>query len=217
MKYAPAPAAAVLPAIRIMVVDDHPIVREGFGGMIGTEADMTVVAEASSGEEAIALFQRHRPDVTLMDLRMPGIGGLETMRLLLRQFPHSRFIVLTTYDGDEDIYRALEAGAQAYLLKHMLCDEILAAIRTVHAGHRRIPTAVGTRLAERMSSAAPSARELEVLELLGKGKSNRDVASELAISEATVKGHVTNILTKLGAVDRTQAVIIALKRGLIHL
>jgi two-component system NarL family response regulator len=217
MKYAPAPAAAVLPAIRIMVVDDHPIVREGFGGMIGTEADMTVVAEASSGEEAIALFQRHRPDVTLMDLRMPGIGGLETMRLLLRQFPHSRFIVLTTYDGDEDIYRALEAGAQAYLLKHMLCDEILAAIRTVHAGHRRIPTAVGTRLAERMSSAAPSARELEVLELLGKGKSNRDVACELAITEATVKGHVTNILTKLGAVDRTQAVIIALKRGLIHL
>jgi two-component system NarL family response regulator len=217
MKHASAPAAAVSPAIRIMVVDDHPIVREGFGGMIGTEADMTVVAEASSGEEAIALFQRHRPDVTLMDLRMPGMGGLETMRLILRQFPHSRFIILTTYDGDEDIYRALEAGAQAYLLKHMLCDEILAAIRTVHAGHRRIPTAVGTRLAERMSSGALSARELEVLELLGKGNSNRDVACALAISEATVKGHVTNILTKLGAVDRTQAVIIALKRGLIHL
>src|SRR5688572_30323020 len=179
----PDPAAAGSPAIRIMVVDDHPIVREGFGGMIGTEADMTVVAEASSGEEAIALFQRHRPDVTLMDLRMPGMGGLETMRLILRQFPHGRFIVLTTYDGDEDIYRALEAGAQAYLLKHMLCDEILAAIRTVHAGHRRIPTAVGTRLAERMSSAALSARELDVLQLLGKGKSNRDISSELAISE----------------------------------
>jgi DNA-binding NarL/FixJ family response regulator len=200
-----------------MVVDDHPIVREGFGGMIGTEADMTVVAEASSGEEAIALFQRHRPDVTLMDLRMPGMDGLETMRHILRQFPHSRFIVLTTYDGDEDIYRALEAGAQAYLLKHMLCDEILTAIRTVHAGHRRIPTAVGTRLAERLSSAALSARELEVLQLLGTGNSNRDVACALAITEATVKGHVTNILTKLGAVDRTQAVIIALKRGLIHL
>jgi two-component system NarL family response regulator len=217
MKYASAAAAAVSPAIRIMVVDDHPIVREGFGGMIGTEADMIVVAEASSGEEAIALFQRHRPDVTLMDLRMPGMDGLETMRLILREFPHGRFIVLTSYDGDEDIYRALEAGAQAYLLKHMLCDEILTAIRTVHAGHRRIPAAVGMRLAERISSAALSARELEVLQLIGKGKSNRDVACGLVISEATVKGHVTNILTKLGAIDRTQAVIIALKRGLIHL
>ena len=217
MKTAPAPAAATSPSIRIMVVDDHPIVREGFGGMIGTEADMTVVAEASSGAEAVALFKRHRPDITLMDLRMPDMDGLETMRVILREFPHSRFIVLTTYDGDEDIYRALEAGAQAYLLKHMLCDEILMAIRTVHAGHRRIPAAVGTRLAERIASAALSARELEVLQLLGKGKSNRDVAFELAISEATVKGHVTNILTKLGAIDRTQAVIIALKRGLIHL
>jgi two-component system, NarL family, response regulator len=213
----PDTAAAGSPAIRIMVVDDHPIVREGFGGMIGAEADMTVVAEASGGEEAIALFRRHRPDVALMDLRMPGMDGVETMRAILRDYPGSRFIVLTSYDGDEDIYRALEAGAQAYLLKHMLCDEILTAIRTVHAGHRRIPAAVGTRLAERMSSSALSARELEVLQLLGKGKSNRDISSELAISEPTVKGHVTNILTKLGAVDRTQAVIIALKRGLIYL
>jgi DNA-binding NarL/FixJ family response regulator len=204
-------------AIRIMVVDDHPIVREGFGGMIGTEADMLVVAEASSGEEAVALFRRHRPDVTLMDLRMPGMDGLETMRCILGEFPNSRFIVLTSYDGDEDIYRALEAGAHAYLLKHMLCDEILTAIRAVHAGHRRIPTAVGTRLAERIANAALSAREREVLQLLGQGKSNREVAHQLAISEATVKGHVTNILTKLGALDRTQAVITALKRGLIHL
>lgn len=204
-------------AIRIMVVDDHPIVREGFGGMIGTEADMLVVAEASSGEEAIALFRRHRPDVTLMDLRMPGMDGLETMRAILAEFPNSRFIVLTSYDGDEDIYRALEAGAHAYLLKHMLCDEILTAIRAVYAGHRRIPVAVGTRLAERIANAALSARELEVLQLLGQGKSNRDVAHQLAITEATVKGHVTNILTKLGADDRTQAVITALKRGLIHL
>ena len=203
--------------IRIMVVDDHPIVREGFGGMIGTEPDMSVVAEARSGEEAIRLFRQHIPDVTLMDLRMPGMNGIATMDVILREFPQGRFIVLTTYDGDEDIYRALQAGAWAYLLKDMLIDEILTAIRAVHAGERRIPAAVGKRLAERMSGAALSGRELDVLQLLGKGKSNREVAVELAITEATVKGHVTNILSKLGVTDRTQAVIIALKRGLIHL
>jgi two-component system NarL family response regulator len=203
--------------IRIMVVDDHPIVREGFGGMIGTEPDMSVVAEAMSGQEAIRLFREHRPDVTLVDLRMPGMDGIETMSAILREFPQSRFIVLTTYDGDEDIYRALQAGAWAYLLKDMLIDEILTAIRAVHAGQRRIPAAVGKRLAERMSGTTLSARELDVLQLLGKGKSNRDVAAALAITEATVKGHVTNILNKLGVADRTQAVIIALKRGLVHL
>ena len=134
--------------IRIMVVDDHPIVREGFGSMIGTEPDMRVVAEARSGDEAIVLFRQHRPDVTLMDLRMPGRNGVDTIDAIRREYPHSRFIVLTTYDGDEDIYRALEAGAQAYLLKDMLFDEILTAIRAVHAGQRRIPAAVGTRLAK---------------------------------------------------------------------
>src|SRR6266540_3023646 len=201
--------------IRIMVVDDHPIVREGFGGMIRTEPDMTVVAEARTGEEALVLFRQHRPDVTLMDLRMPGLSGIDAIRAILAEFPNSHIIVLTTYDGDEDIYRALQAGAQAYLLKDMLIDDILTAIRAVHAGQRRIPAAVGTRLAERLSATALSARELEVLALLGKGKSNREVAAELAITEATVKGHVSNILVKLGATDRTQAVIIALKRGLI--
>jgi two-component system, NarL family, response regulator len=213
-EYAPPGVAA---PIRIMVVDDHPIVREGFGGMIGTEPDMSVVAEARSGEEAILLFRQHVPDVTLMDLRMPGMNGIATMSVILREFPQSRFIVLTTYDGDEDIYRALQAGAWAYLLKDMLIDEILTAIRAVHSGERRIPAAVGKRLAERMSGTALSARELDVLQLLGKGRSNREVAAELAITEATVKGHVTNILSKLGVTDRTQAVIIALKRGLIHL
>ncbi len=203
--------------IRIMVVDDHPIVREGFGGMIRTEPDMTVVAEARTGEEALVLFRQHRPDVTLMDLRMPGLSGIDAIRAILAEFPNSHIIVLTTYDGDEDIYRALQAGAQAYLLKDMLIDDILTAIRAVHAGQRRIPAAVGTRLAERLSATALSARELEVLALLGKGKSNREVAAELAITEATVKGHVSNILVKLGATDRTQAVITAVKRGLVRL
>jgi DNA-binding NarL/FixJ family response regulator len=204
-------------AIRIMVVDDHPVVREGFAGMIGTEPDMKLVAEARSGDEALRLFRDHRPDVTLMDLRMPGLNGVEAIRAIRREFPQSRFIVLTTYDGDEDIYRALQAGAQAYLLKDMLCDEILTAIRAVHAGHRRIPAEVGTRLAERMSGLELSGREQEVLELVVKGKSNKEIASQLDITEATVKGHLTNILSKLGVTDRTQAAITALRRGLVHL
>jgi len=196
-------------AIRIVIVDDHPIVREGFGSMIATEPDMAVVAEARDGQEAIRLFRQHRPDVTLMDLRMPGLTGVETIRAIRREFPQSRFIVLTTYDGDEDIYRALEAG--------MFCDEILSAIRDVHAGHRRIPAEVGTRLAERMSAMDLSSREHQVLELVVKGKSNKEIANDLAITEPTVKGHITNILGKLGVSDRTQAVIAALKRGIAHL
>jgi len=203
--------------MRVMIADDHPVVREGFAAMIETEPDMTVVGQARSGEEALALFRRLRPDVTLMDLRMPGIGGVEAIRAIRREFPNSRVIVLTTYDGDEDIYRALEAGAQAYLLKDMLCDEILAAIRAVHAGQRRIPAAVGTRLAERMTGMNLSERERQVLEFVAAGKSNKEIATALEITEATVKGHMTNILGKLGVTDRTQAVIAALRRGLVHL
>jgi len=203
--------------IHIMIVDDHPVVREGFASMIGTEPDMILVAEARDGEQARELFRQHHPDVTLMDLRMPGLNGVDTIRSIRREFPQSRFIVLTTYDGDEDIYRALEAGAQAYLLKDMLCDEILSAIRAVHGGQRRIPAAVGTRLAERMSGLGLSGREQEVLELVAKGKSNKEVAADLGITEATVKGHLTNILGKLGVTDRTQAVITALRRGLVQL
>ena len=204
-------------SIRIMVVDDHPVVREGFATMIGSEPDMSLVAEARNGEEAQRLFRQHLPDVTLMDLRMPGLNGVDTIRAIRREFPQSRFIVLTTYDGDEDIYRALEAGAKAYLLKDMLCDEILAAIRAVHAGERRIPAAVGTRLAERMSGLELSGREQQVLELVAKGRSNKEIAGALDITEATVKGHLTNILGKLGVTDRTQAVIAAIRRGLVHL
>ena len=203
--------------IRIMIADDHPVVREGFAAMIETEPDMSVVGQARSGEEALELFGRLRPDVTLMDLRMPGMGGVEAIRALRREFPDSRLIVLTTYDGDEDIHRALEAGAQAYLLKDMLCDEILSAVRAVHAGKRRIPAAVGSRLAERMTGQGLSAREQQVLESVAAGKSNKDIAAELHITEATVKGHMTNILGKLGVTDRTQAVITALRRGLVHL
>jgi two-component system, NarL family, response regulator len=202
---------------RIMIADDHPVVREGFAAMIGTEPDMTVVAQARSGEEAIDLFRRVRPDVTLMDLRMPGMGGVGAIRAIRREFPDSRLIVLTTYDGDEAIYRALEAGAQAYLLKDMICDEILAAIRAVHAGQRRIPAAVGTRLAERMTGLDLSEREQRVLDLVATGKSNREIAAALEITEATVKGHMTNVLGKLGVTDRTQAVITAIRRGLVHL
>jgi len=203
--------------IRILITDDHPVVREGFAAMIETEPDMAVVGQARSGEEALELFRRVRPDVTLMDLRMPGMGGVEAIRALRREFPNSRLIVLTTYDGDEDIYRAIEAGAQAYLLKDMLCDEILAAIRAVHAGQRRIPAAVGTRLAERMAGMHLSAREQQVLEFVAAGKSNKEIAIQLQITEATVKGHMTNILGKLGVTDRTQAVITAIRRGLVHL
>jgi len=203
--------------MRVMLTDDHPVVREGFAAMIETEPDMTVVGQARSGEEALPLFRRVRPDVTLMDLRMPGMGGVEAIRAIRREFPDSRIIVLTTYDGDEDIYRALEAGAQAYLLKDMLCDEILGAIRAVHAGQRRIPAAVGTRLAERMTGLDLSEREQQVLELVATGKSNKAIAAALEITEATVKGHMTNILGKLGVTDRTQAVITALRRGLVHL
>jgi len=203
--------------IRIMITDDHPVVREGFAAMIETEPDMAVVGQARSGEEALDLFRRVRPDVTLMDLRMPGMGGVDAIQAIRREFPASRLIVLTTYDGDEDIYRALEAGAQAYLLKDMLCDEILAAIRAVHAGQRRIPAAVGTRLAERMAGMNLSEREQQVLEFVAAGKSNKAIAAELQITEATVKGHMTNILGKLGVTDRTQAVITAIRRGLVHL
>jgi DNA-binding NarL/FixJ family response regulator len=198
-------------------VDDHNIVRSGLTALIGTEPDMTVVAEATNGQQAIDLFRQHQPDVTLMDLRLPLIGGVEAITSIRKEFPTARIIVLTTYDGDEDIYRALQAGACGYLLKGMLADELLEAIRAVHSGLRRIPAAVAQRLADRMGGPELTPREVEVLNLIVKGNSNKEIGAALFISEATVKTHVNNILGKLGASDRTQAATMALQRGIIHL
>ena len=178
---------------------------------------MTVVAEATNGQEAIDLFRQHQPDITLMDLRLPGVGGVEATATIRKESPGARIIVLTTYDGDEDIYRALQAGAAGYLLKGMFAEELLEAIRAVNSGLRRIPPAVAERLAGRIGGPALTARELEVLTLIVKGNSNKDIATGLRISEATVKTHINNILGKLGVNDRTQAATIALQRGIIHL
>jgi DNA-binding NarL/FixJ family response regulator len=203
--------------IRIMVIDDQAVVRQGFVALINTVTDMVVVAEGTNGQEAIERFRQHKPDVTLMDLRMPVVSGVEAIVRIRREFPGARIIVLTTYDGDEDIYRSLQAGAQGYLLKDMFFEELESAIRKVHAGARQLPTVVAERLAERMGGSDLTARELEVLEQIVKGKSNKEIAAALKISEATVKSHINNILSKLGVTDRTQAATTALQRGLVHL
>ena len=203
--------------IRILIVDDHPVVREGLAAMVNRQSDMLVAAEAGDGRKAVDLFREHSPDVTLMDLRLPVMSGVDAITAIRKESPSARIIVLTTYDGDEDIYRALQAGAQGYLLKDMFREELVEAIRAVHSGLRRIPTSVAAKLADRMGGSQLTARELEVLKLMARGKSNREVASELAITEGTVKGHVNNILSKLGVGDRTQAVTSALQRGIVHL
>lgn len=203
--------------IRLIVIDDQAVVRQGFVALINTVADMEVVAEGINGEQAIELYRQHKPDVMLIDLRMPVIGGVEAITTIRREFPEARLIVLTTYDGDEDIYRSLQAGAKGYLLKDMFFEELENAIRSVHAGSRRIPAVIAERLAERMAGSILTSRELEVLELIVKGRSNKEIGSELKISEATVKSHVNNVLSKLGVTDRTQAATTALQRGLVHL
>jgi len=203
--------------IKIMVIDDQAVVRQGFVALINTVPDMAVVAEGTNGRQAIDLYRLHRPDVTLMDLRMPELGGLEAITAIRKEFPDARLIVLTTYDGDEDIYRSLQAGAQGYLLKDMFFEELEEAIRKVHGGSRRIPAQVAERLAERMGSSDLTARETEVLEQIVAGHSNKAIATRLNISEATVKSHINNILSKLGVSDRTQAATTALQRGLVHL
>ena len=203
--------------IRILVVEDHNVVRQGLVALIKTVPDMTVVAEAADGQQGVALFRKHQPDVTIMDLRLPGMGGVEAIGAIRRDFPAARIIVLTTFDGDENIFRALQAGARGYLLKDMFGDELMEAIRTVHAGKMRIPAPVAERLAGRMGGPSLTNRELDVLRLIVSGKSNKEIGGELSISEATVKTHINNILSKLGVSDRTQAATTALQRGIIDL
>ena len=203
--------------IRIVVVDDQAVVRQGFVALINTVPDMEVIAEGTDGRQAVELYRKLRPDVLITDLRMPGLTGVEAIAAIKREFPSARFIVLTTFDGDEDIYRSLQAGAQGYLLKDMFFDELEDAIRTVHAGGRRIPGVVAERLAGRVGGSDLTGRELEVLEQIVHGSSNKEIASALDISEATVKSHVNNILSKLGVADRTQAATTAIRRGLVRL
>jgi DNA-binding NarL/FixJ family response regulator len=203
--------------IRILVVDDHPIMRVGITALIASSKEMETVAQAGSGEEAIALHALHLPDITLMDLRLPGISGVETIRRIRSQSPKARFIVLTTYAGDEDIFQAMEAGATGYLVKGMPQEMLVNAVKRVHAGGRYLPPTMSQALASRMPDSSLSNREREVLGLMATGKSNREIANNLGITEATVKCHVSVILGRLNASDRTQAVVIALQRGLIHL
>ena len=203
--------------IRVILVDDHPVVRFGLAAIIGLQPDMVVVAEAGSGEEACSITARHGADVVLMDLRLPGMSGVEAIRALNKAHPKLRFIVLTTYDGDEDIHKALEAGAHAYLLKAMSHDDLASAIRTVHSGRKFIPPSVSRSLSERPPCSDLSGREFEVLELIVKGLSNKEIGQALKISEATVKWHVSIILSRLNVSDRTQATVAALQRGIVHL
>lgn len=203
--------------IRILTVDDHPLLREGIASLVGSQSDMTIVAEASSGKEAIQFYRDYRPDITLMDVRMPDTNGIDAMIAILGDFPDARIIVLTTYDGDVQILKALKAGAKAYLLKGLLRKELLDTIRIVHSGRKRIPPEVMSQLAEFAADSSLTSREIEVLRLIADGNANKIVADQLSISEDTVKAHVKNILSKLGANDRTHAVTIAVKRGIIEL
>jgi two-component system NarL family response regulator len=203
--------------IRILVVEDHHVVRQGLVALIRTVPDMTVVAEAADGAQAVELFRQHRPDIAIMDLRLPAMSGVEAIAAIRRDNPNARIIVLTTFEGDEDIFRALQAGARGYLLKDMFGDELMEAIRAVHAGKTRIPAPVAQRLAERMGGPSLTSRELEVLHLIVDGKSNKEIGGRLFISEATVKTHINSILSKLGVSDRTQAATTALQRGIVHL
>ena len=203
--------------IRILSVDDHPLLREGVASLLAGQTDLQLVAEASNGREAVDQLRAHRPDVTLMDLQMPEMDGVEAMVKIREEFPTARIIVLTTYVGDTQVMRALEAGAQAYLLKGILRKELVDTIRLVHAGRKRIAPEVATNLAEHAADESLSLREIEVLKLIAAGNANKIIAAQLSITEETVKGHVKNILAKLAANDRTHAVTIGLKRGIIDL
>lgn len=203
--------------IRILIADDHPIVREGLSAVINTQSDMTVVAEAINGEEAVQRFREQRPDVALLDLRMPGLDAIGAIAEIRRQFTNARIIVLTSYSGDELIHQALQAGARAYLLKTVATNVLLDTIRAIHSGQRRIPKDVAAKLAERIPMNELTPREMDVLKLIVKGLSNKEIAVALHTTEGTIKSYVNTILTKLGVSDRTQAATTALKRGIIHL
>ena len=205
------------PKIRVMCVDDHPIVREGIAAIISLQSDMTMAGTAATGRDAIEQFDRVRPDVSLVDLRLPDMTGFDVIKAIRDKFPNARIIVLSSHQGDVDIQRALEAGAQGYVAKGIVRDELLDTIRGVHAGKRRLSAPVAQTLAEHMADEPISRRELEVLSLMAAGKRNKEIAGDLSIAEDTVKMHVRNILSKLQVSDRTEAVTIALRRGIIHL
>jgi DNA-binding NarL/FixJ family response regulator len=203
--------------IRVFSVDDHPLLREGIAAIINNQQDMQVIAQAANGQDAIQHFKKHQPDVTLMDLRLPDMSGIDAMVAIRAEFPEARIILLTTFEGDAEIKRALEAGARGYLLKSMPPKELVEAIRQVHAGKKRIPPQLAAQLAEHMSDEALTTREIEVLAQIAGGNRNRDIAEQLFISEETVKVHIKHIMEKLGASDRTQAVAIGVRRGIIQL
>lgn len=203
--------------IRVLVVEDHNVVRQGLVALLKVADGLEVVGEAADGVEAIVQFRKHQPDITLIDLRLPRMSGVDAIERIRMETPQARFIVLTTYDGDEDIYRALKAGARAYLLKGMTSEDLISTIRTVHAGKSHIPPAIAEKLAERMGVQDLTPRELDVLEQIVHGKSNREIAAELEVSEATVKTHINSLLGKLGVTDRTQAATAAIQRGIVPL
>jgi DNA-binding NarL/FixJ family response regulator len=203
--------------IRVLSVDDHALLREGIAALVGNQTDMELVAEACDGREAVELYRKHQPDVTLMDLQMPEMGGIDAISAIRGEFPEARIIVLTTYTGDIQVMRAMKAGARAYLLKGLLRKELTDTIRAVHAGQRRMAPEIAAEVAEHSTDEALTAREVDVLRLIAGGNANKEIAAQLSITEETVKGYVKNILAKLGAKDRTHAVTIGLKRGVIDL
>ena len=204
------------PPVRILAVDDHPLIRAGLGAVLGSEPDMALVAEAANGQEALARYRETQPDVVLMDLRMPIMDGVSAIKAILAEFPDARIVALTTYEGDEDIYRALSAGAKGYVVKDMLRTQLLTVVRQVHNGSRGIPTEVAARLAEFTPRVQVTPRELEVLQLMAKGLSNREIAAVIGREESTVKVHVKSVLSKLDVTDRTEAVFVAIQRGFLH-
>ena len=203
--------------IRVLVIDDHPMIRAGLTATISPEPDVEVVASASNGKDGLELFRRFQPDITLMDLKMPEMGGIDAIRAIRVEYPSAKIIVLSTYRGDEDIYRAMEAGAVTYLLKDTLAESMMRTIREVAAGARPIPAEIAQRLTDRMFQPALTNRELEVLRLIARGMRNKEIAGDLNISEETAQGHVKNILAKLSVHDRTEAVAVAVRRGIVHL